>query len=298
MPERYLLKETAPFVQFSSVKTTDDFNPEFDIEKIPKQTLEDYCQELLNRSFSITHSQIPDFICHHCNLVKDPLQWLNKFEKLLSLNDELFSGARNHSRLMKFYASIETKRNKLSEAQDKISRNKTPKKYINAESEDRHFSFKETREKMEILPDNKEKIYFLTSEIYEYRTEDIIMKNQKLPEFDAECEKMIGKIQTLAKLRAEIEASRCTDTKVEKSSEKIILNGPLNIITNAYKQMMTSVKPNGKPYIQKRIKDIADFLAENFVDENGNPLSKDTLQTYLSPGRNDKDPNSDQMIKF
>ena len=71
--DRHLLKETAPFVQFSSVKITDDFNPLFDIEKIPKQSVEDYCQQLLNRSFSITHSQIPDFILHHCNLVKEPL---------------------------------------------------------------------------------------------------------------------------------------------------------------------------------------------------------------------------------
>lgn len=298
MSEKHLLKETAPFVQFSSVKPTDDFNPEFDIEKTPKQTLDEYCQQLINRSFSITHSQIPAFICHHCLLVKDPVQWLNKFEKLLAINDDLFTGPRNQNRHTKFMVSIETKRNRILDEQSKTIRVKPAKKYINAESEDRYFSFKETKEKMELLPDNKEKIYFLTSEIYDYKTEDIIMKNQKLPEFDAECEKMIGKIQTLAKLRAEIEASRCTEAKVEKSSEKIMLNGPLNIITNSYKQMMTSVKPNGKPYIQKRIKEIADFLADNFVDENGNPLSKDTLQTYLSPGRNDKDPNSDQMIKF
>lgn len=296
--DRHLLKETAPFVQFSSVKITDDFNPLFDIEKIPKQSVEDYCQQLLNRSFSISHSQIPDFICHHCNLVKEPVKWLNKFEKLLTLNEELFSTARNNSRLMKFYACIETKRNKLAEASEKPEKKKPAKRFINAESDDRYFSYKETREKMELLPDNKDKVYFLTCEIYDYRTEDIVMKNQKLPEFDQECEKLIGKIQTLAKMRAEIEASRQVDKKIEISSEKIILNGPLNIITNAFKQMMTSVKPNGKPYIQKRIKDVAEFIYKNFADENGNELSKETLQTYLSPGRNDKDPNSDMQITF
>lgn len=296
--DRHLLKETAPFVQFSSVKITDDFNPLFDIEKIPKQSVEDYCQQLLNRSFSITHSQIPDFILHHCNLVKEPVKWLNKFEKLLTLNDELFSTPRNSSRLMKFYACIETKRNKLAEASENPEKKKPAKRFINAESDDRYFSYKETREKMELLPDNKDKVYFLTCEIYDYRTEDIVMKNQKLPEFDQECEKLIGKIQTLAKMRAEIEASRQVDKKIEITSEKIILNGPLNIITNAFKQMMTSVKPNGKPYIQKRIKDVAEFIYENFVDENGNELSKETLQTYLSPGRNDKDPNSDMQVTF
>lgn len=199
---------------------------------------------------------------------------------------------------MKFHTCIELKREKMLEEKLKKTNGKPPKKHINAESEERFFSFKITREKVELLPDNKEKVYFLTSEIYDYKTEDIIMKNQKLPEFDEECEKLIGKIQTLAKLRAEIEESRKSEKTANTGGEKIVLNGPQNIITNAFKQMMTSVKPNGKPYIQKRIKDMAEFIFENFVDENGNELSKETLQTYLSPGRNDKDPNSDMQVNF
>lgn len=51
MSEKYQLKETAPFVQFSSVKVTDAFNDLFDIEAIPKQSLEDYCQQILNKIF-------------------------------------------------------------------------------------------------------------------------------------------------------------------------------------------------------------------------------------------------------
>ena len=53
MSEKYQLKETAPFVQFSSVKVTDAFNDLFDIEAIPKQSLEDYCQQILNKIFSL-----------------------------------------------------------------------------------------------------------------------------------------------------------------------------------------------------------------------------------------------------
>ncbi|WP_260255224.1 hypothetical protein [Epilithonimonas hominis] len=43
---------------------------------------------------------------------------------------------------------------------------------------------------------------------------------------------------------------------------------------------------------------MATFIHKNFVDENGNPLSMETLQTYLSPRRNDKDPNSDLQVNF
>lgn len=296
--DRYRLKETAPFVQFSSVKITENFNTLFDIERTPKQTLEHYCQQLITKAFHVSHSNISEFISHHCTLVKDPIQWLNKFEKLLSLNEELFSSNKNQSRLMKFHTCIEFKRTHLLKEKAKKTKTKPPKQYINAESEDRFFSFKVTKERVQKMSDIKEKIYFLTEEIYDYRTEDIIMKNQKLPEFDDECEKMIGRIQTLSKLREDMEESKIRLNEINGQPEKVVLHGPLNIVTNAFKQMMTSVKPNGKPYIQLRIKDMADFIHHNFVDQDGNPLSKATLQTYLSPGRNDKDPNSDMQINF
>lgn len=298
MSEKYLLKETAPFVQFSSVKITDDFNPDYDIEKVPKQTLEEYCQQLINRSFSITHSQIPEFICHHCQLVKDPVQWLNKFEKLLSLNDDLFNGVRNQNRHTKFMISIETKRNRILDEQSKAVKVKPAKKHINAESEDRYFSFYELRKELSMLSSEDEKIILLTKEKFEYQQSNIEFLNINTLEFDKQCDKEIEHILALQVLQMEIAKKQSCKKVEDPEKEKIILNGPLNIITNAFKQMMTSVKPNGKPYLQKRIKEVADFLADNFVDENGNTLSKDTLQTYLSPGRNDKDPNSDQMIKF
>ncbi|SNV31906.1 Uncharacterised protein [Chryseobacterium taklimakanense] len=296
--DTHLLKETAPFVQFSSVKVTDDFNPLFDIEKIPKQSLEDYCQQLLKLSFSIPHSEIPAFICHHCNLVKEPLLWLNKFEKLLTVNDELFSGTRKQSRLMKFYACIETKRNKILEEAEKTEKKKPAKKYINAESEERYFSFHELKTELAKLSTDAERIMLLTKEKFEYQQSCIETININTLAYDEQCEKEIQQIYAMRKLQEEMGKMFSPSTPETSAKEKINLHGPINIITNAFKQMMTSVKPNGKPYIQKRIKDIAEFISENFADENGNPLSKETLQTYLSPGRNDKDPNSDMQINF
>lgn len=296
--ERYLLKETAPFVQFSSVKVTDDFNTFFDIEKTPKQSVEDYCQQLLNRSFAITHSQIPDFICHHCNLVKEPLPWLNKFEKLLTLHEDLFSGNRNQSRLMKFLNCIENRRNKIIDEKERPEIKKPAKKFINAESEDRYFSFHELKKILTTLPGDAERIIMLTREKFEYQQANIEFLNINTLEFDKQCDKEIEQIMTMKKLQEEVAKQFLMISTGKTNSEKIVLNGPQNILTNAFKQMMTSIKPNGKPYIQKRIKDVATFIHKNFVDENGNPLSMETLQTYLSPGRNDKDPNSDLQVNF
>ena len=81
-------------------------------------------------------------------------------------------------------------------------------------------------------------------------------------------------------------------------SVKIKLNGPINIITNAFKQMMNNIKPNGSPYISYKIKDVPTFICENFTDENGQSLSQSTVLTYLSPNRTDKDPNNDAAVKL
>ena len=92
---------------------------------------------------------------------------------------------------------------------------------------------------------------------------------------------------------------KTVNTTIQSTSiSKIQLNGPINIITNAFKQMMNNIKPNGKPYIQYKIKDVAQFICDNFVDDNGQPLSQATIQTYLSPNRTDKDPNNDSAVKL
>jgi len=205
MSNHYVLLETSPFSEFTAVPKNKNFDADFDVDIQDVQNLQSYCQHLINRTFSITHSQIPEFINHHCDIAKNPLQWLNKYEKLISVNDELFHGARNESRLMKLYANMELKRKKFDEEQKKSKNKKPPQREINALSVERYFSFKETKLKTYKYLTIQEQVYFLTSEIFEYRTADIELVNHKLPLFSEECEKLIGKIQTLAKMKADME---------------------------------------------------------------------------------------------
>jgi hypothetical protein len=179
---------------------------------------------------------------------------------------------------------------------------KTPKRLINADAEDRYFSFHEVKNYTEALGTFSEKIMYLTEEIYEYKQADIISINNKLQAYDMQCQQQIEKLQTMKRMRTEFEKElqeKTVNTTIQSTSiSKIQLNGPINIITNAFKQMMNNIKPNGKPYIQYKIKDVAQFICDNFVDENGQPLSQATIQTYLSPNRTDKDPNNDSAVKL
>ncbi|OWR12871.1 hypothetical protein [Chryseobacterium sp. VAUSW3] len=296
MSEKYLLKETAPFVQFSSVKIMDDFNPEFDIEKTPKQTLDEYCQQLINRSFSITHSQIPAFICHHCQLVKDPVQWLNKFEKLLSLNDDLFNGVRNQNRHTKFMISIETKRNRILDEQSKTIRVKPAKKYINAESEDRYFSFHELKKDLADLGCDAERIMLLTKEKFEYQQSCIETVNINTLAYDEQCEKEIQQIYAMKKLKQDLEREGTFEKSPGTLNPKIRISLNINQFTDIFFQLMTQKTADGNPYFDANANQIADLIVNNFVDKDGNPISPQTVKTILKPSKEEKRPNNGKRI--
>jgi hypothetical protein len=292
----------APFSEYVAVTTSQSVNPLFDIIIDENVILENYCKLLLNKVFELPQSKFQAFINYQTDIIQDELKWLNKFEKLISINEELFITTTCLSRYNKMYHCIDKKRDELQSLRVSASKKATPKRLINAEAEDRHFSFHEVKEQVEKIDNFNEKLIYLTEEIFEYKQADIISVNNKLQAYDEQCNQIIEKLQTIRKMKSEFEKEKeLTENNPGSGAAKHLklqINGPINIITNAFKQMMVNVKPNGTPYIQYKIKDVAQFICDNFVDENGQPLSNATIQTYLSPNRTDKDPNSDTTIKF
>ena len=204
MTSHYPLLETVPFMEFASVKVTDTFNHLFDIEKHTKENLKSYCQALINRIFQLHYSQIQNFINHHCSIAKDPIEWLNKFEKLIVVNEKLFQKGSDESRSIKFQTFIELKRLKLRCDETQESPKRLNKKQINAESEDRYFSFKELREKLNQLEVFEEKIILLTNEKYNYQQSNIDFVNKNLPDFDKQCDKEIEHLFEMKKLQEQL----------------------------------------------------------------------------------------------
>lgn len=298
MPYRQKHIEPVLFQQITSKISSSDFNEIFDISIIDAPDNESYCRHLIYKVFSLKHSKICDFIAHHFELTFDGLQWLNKFDKLLTLNVDLFDDKSAELRLFKFTNCIEDKRFELKIKKEQTLSQSLSKRLINAESEDRYFSFSETKVSVDKMQSENAKILFLTSEILEYQEADIIMHNKKLSDYDESCKRLIKKIKKLAQLHIELQLDKSVSSTSTMIREKIRLNGPQNILTNAMKQMMFDLKPSGHPYIQGKISDMAIFICDNFSDENGNSLSFDTIRTYLSPTRNDKDPNLDNQVKF
>ena len=293
--------QIAAFVELLAVPLAQAKNPLFDIIVEENVTTQNYCNALIAKILKLDQSDFPEFINYQCNLVSNPLVWINKFEKLLANNSEQFESIRNKSKFIKFYTLIELKRKELQSSSVKEPIVKTPKRFINAESEDRYFSFSEVKKHIATLNNYSDKILYLNEEICEYKQSEVYFINNKLLDYKKQCKALLKQIQNEKILKCQLEKEQLDEKSKlaleTKPTFKIQLNGPINIITDVYKQMMNDVKPNGKPYIQNKIKDIAKLICDNYVDEKGKELSMHTIQTYLSPTRTDKNPNNDWKIK-
>lgn len=294
--------QTAPFAEYHSVISSKPDISIFEIVIDDEVNLNSYCTALINKVFELNPSKFSGFINYQINLMKCKNKWLNKFENLLANNETLFASKTALSRYNKLFNLIEQKRIELKSTSVSESANKTPKRLINAESEDRYFSFHEVKNHVNSLTDYSEKVIYITDEICEYKEAEILFTNTKLSDFKKQCKTLLNRIQEDKILKSQLvreqEEEYNKSNSGIKSGLKLQINGPINIVTHAFKQMMVSVKPNGQPYIPYKIRDVAQFICENFTDENGQPLSNATIQTYLSPNRTDKDPNKDTTVKF
>ena len=294
--------QTAEFVELLAVPAAQAKNPLFDIIVEDKINIQNYCNALIAKILELKQSQFPAFIDYQFNQVKNPEVWICKLEKLLANNEAIFSSKTAMSRYNKMYFLIEKKRSELQSLRVIDTKPKATKRQINADTDDRYFSFFEAKSYVNSLDNFNDKIIYLMDEIFEYNQADIVSLNNKLQPYDKQCNQLIEQLQIMRKVKTDFEKENQEKTNAATSSnitfQKIKLNGPTNIITNAFKQMMVDVKPNGKPYIQGKIKDVSQIICLIFDDEKGEPLSQATVLTYLSPNRTDKDPNNDIKVRF
>jgi hypothetical protein len=288
--------QTASFVEMIVVKPTQSSNPDFDIILDDKVTLQNYCNALIDKIFELTQSEFPAFINYQTNLVKEPVFWLNKLEKLIANNEVLFIGKCALSRYNKLFYHIESKRKEMQSSSLKDSKTNTPKKYINAENEDRYFSFYELKKQLDKTSCDKQKILLLTKEKHEYRQSNIEFINQKTPLFDEQCSKEIEQIYELGKLKTELEESKPNNSNNPNQFNKMRFNGNLNQLVDIFYQLNRELFVDGKSYIDGNTGDLVALIVNSFVDKDGKEISPLTVKTILKPSKEEKRPNTHKRI--
>ena len=283
-------------MELVAVPTELSKNSLFDIIIDDEITLKKYCAALLNKIFILPQSNFPAFINYQCNQVNDALKWLNKLEKLIANNEDLFVSKHVLCRYNKLINLIEKKRSEVVSSRIKEPTAKTPKRLINADSEDRHFSFYEVKAHIETLEQFNDKIMYLTEEIFEFRQADIISKNSKLLDYDIQCEQLIVKLQTMRKMKAEFEKEKLLNNPIQSPFNKLKFNGNVNQLVDVFYQLSRELFVDGKSYLDGNTNDIIALIVNSFLDKEGKEISPLTVKTILKPSKEEKRPNTNKRL--
>lgn len=289
--------QTTSFLEMVVAHSAKNSNHDFDIILDKKKvTVHDYCTALINKIFELHYSDYPIFLNYQTSLVKEPIVWLNRFEELISNNEDLFTSKKALCRYNKLFNLIESKRKEIQFSGSKENKQTIAKRFINAESEDRHFSFCEVKKQIDSLDDDNEKILLLTKEKHEYRQANIEFINQKLPLFDVQCSKEIKQIYELQSIKNTIDKFKPNVPGNLTVHTKLQFNCNVNQFVDIFYQMSREILVEGKPMVEGNINDIAEMIVNTFIDKEGKELSPLSVKTILQPSREDKRPNTNKRI--
>ncbi len=296
MTPKVQIIQTSQFVQLVAVPLAQSTNTTFDIIIENEITLQNYCETLVNKVFSLDQSQFTDFINYQSNMVDDALVWLNKFEKLISNNEELFTSKCAFTRISKLINLFEKKRSEMQSSRIVEIKYETPKRFINAESEDRIFSFYETKKHIETLVDFDDKIFYLTEELLEYEEADIVSTHRTLKEFNIQCEKLINKLERLKCLNENRIKSKQNLVCNQMPFKKMQINCNLNQFIDIHYQFTRELFVDGKSMIDGSVNDLVAIIVNSYVDKDGKEISPETVKTILTPSRTEKRPKPHKRI--
>jgi len=283
-------------VEFTALSIDNAGGNPFDIIITSEINLHTYCQAIIDKVFELKHSDLEAFITYQISLAKHPEKWLNKFEKLITLNEDLFENNKNRTRLSKIQTLLELQRLKMQSSSVITTPKKPAKKQINAESEERYFSFYEVRKQIELFKDDKEKILFLTKEKFEFESANIDFINQHQPDFGSQCQKEIDHIYHLKKLSDELEKTNTSNNNKALPFAKLKINIQINQLVDIFYQFTREHFVDGKPIIDGNTNDIIALIANSFVDKDGREISPQTIKTMLSPSKTEKRPKPHKRI--
>ena len=261
-----------------------------------QSTIEDYCNAVIQKLFKLPQTQFLNFINHQLEQVKSPSSWLDSFDLLIAENEKLFVENGLLSRYNKLCNLIEKKRDLLQCSTTKPVKPNVAKRYINAESDERYFSFYEIKKQLASLDDDNEKILLLTKEKHEYHQANIEFLNQKLPLFDKQCAKEIEQIYEMQNIKSTIEKLKPATTITPNNFTKLQFNCNVNQFVDIFYQLSREILVDGKPVIEGNINDVANIIVNSFVDKDGREISPQSVKTILQPSREDKRPNSNKRI--
>jgi hypothetical protein len=240
---------------------------------------EQYCKCLLHKLFSIPKSKIKPFIQYQCDKMQEPIVWLNKLEKLIDLNRELFTTKDQVIKFEKALMIIEVMRDVIEQKSQKID---IKFNFVKLKSDIKEYQY-------------EEKISCLMEAQAEYLQNKPKLIDPTETPFDEKCSIEIDKIEKLERLKKRTPEPANIINK-QPLRQKIVIRGYINVLVDAFYQMLHEKKVDGLSYLDVTTPELIQFITSNFLDKDGQPLSESTVRTILTPNRPEKRPKNDNKI--
>lgn len=281
---------TAEPNEFDVIAFTQAQAPDFIIAN--KFSLEQYCTCLLHRLFLLDKSDIKPFIQYQCELLAEPFIWLNKFEKLIDINRDIFTTKDQNIKIDKALMLIELFR-------QEIQNNK-----FNPSAQ---YSFDKVQKKIKEYPSTEEKLSYLMEAKTKYLQNKPQVINPNEVPFNEKIDLEIILLKNQAKLSKRIKETFTSAEnksplsplkKSPQSPDKFKINANLNQFIDVFFQMMHEKKVNGKPFLEAAPNVLAEMIATWFKDKEGKEISIDTVKTILKPSRIEKRPKGSSRFEI
>jgi hypothetical protein len=248
----------------------------------------EYNQALIIKITNLPSLTLPDFIDYQCNLLIDPLSWLDNLETLIEANYEMLKQSCKLGSIHKIYINIQSLRLEFRQ------RLKPLYSLNNAgQSFDNRFDFPKIMADLSVLTTYGEKKAYLISLRADLLEKNVLNHLAHIIEFiNIELERF-EKLENLSPPTA-----HKSQIKSSKQNEKVRIHGNVNILADIFYQFLYEYRPLGKPYLDCPSTVIADFISDHFLNSDGDTIPISTILTILSPGKSDKRPNIEKRIKI
>lgn len=238
-----------------------------------------YCKCLLHKLFTLTKSKINPFLQYQCEKMQEPIKWLNKFEKLIDLNQELFITKQQAKSFEKALTAIDIIRHDY-EHQAYLPINR--------------FDINQVKIKLKEYSIFEDKLSYLCEMETDYKQLRPVIHNSSIVPFDEQISLEIDKLskQELLKEKSKLRCNIITN-QVPLPKPQLKLNCNINYFVDVFYQLSQE-----KQAVSGSLKEIAEFIANGILDKDGNPISSDSVYTMLKPSNLDKRPKGNSRFKL
>ena len=285
----YDIVNTSPFIEHPIVDIAQFDAHEFDItifeEEQPSNFLnggifqkELYCKCLLHKLFTLTKSKIKPFIKYQCDQMKEPIVWLNKLEKLIDLNRELYDEKDQVVRFEKALMVVELLRDTI-EQEEQLPQN--------------IFDLNKVKSKLKEYNSYEEKLSYLCEMETEYKQLRPPVLNPHAVPFDEQINLEIEKLTKQETLKEKARAKGIVTTTTTNTKPLIKLKCNLNYYVDVFYHLSQE-----KQQLDCTLKDLAAYIASGVIDKEGNPVSVDSVYSMLKPSNFEKRPKGNSRFKL